>query len=146
MKALRHTSLFILIICALSSCSVDPQAIAFGSDQCEYCSMNIVDQMHAGQYVTLKGKQFKFDAIECMIAQLKEVDEKELSTILISDYGAKGAMCEAQDASYLISKKIKSPMGACLSGFKDADKARSVQEEYSGTLFDWEGIKLELAE
>ena len=55
------------ILMLLISCKIEPQAIEYGKDQCSFCVMNIVDKTHSAQYVTKKGKQFKFDAIECMV-------------------------------------------------------------------------------
>ena len=61
------------------SCKVEPEAIEYGKDQCSFCEMNIVDKTHAAQYVTKKGKQFKFDAIECMVNDLNEKNEEDIS-------------------------------------------------------------------
>ncbi len=136
-------SISLLMICS-SSCSSDPTAIEYGSDQCAYCKMNIVDRAHAAQYVTDKGKQFKFDAIECMIHQVDEVGEKGLATILVSDLDDPGRMTEARRATYLISKKIKSPMGAFLSAFSSADDAEKAKTEFTGDLYDWQSIRTQI--
>ena len=36
----------------LTACSAEPEPIAYGSDACDFCRMNIVDKTHAAQLVT----------------------------------------------------------------------------------------------
>ncbi|NLP57679.1 nitrous oxide reductase accessory protein NosL [Lutibacter sp. B1] len=136
----------IIILLLTISCKVEPQPIEFGKDQCSFCVMNIVDKTHAAQYVTKKGKQFKFDAIECLVNDLSEKNEDELAIILVSDYGNPGNMIEAKTATYLISIEIKSPMGANLSALSTLEKAKELQQKHTGELYTWETLKERLSD
>lgn len=122
------------------SCSVAPQPIEYGKDQCSFCKMNIVDKTHAAQYVTKKGKQFKFDAIECMVNSVIELNETEIALLLVANYGNPGEMINAKTASYIISPKIKSPMGANLSAIASVEQANKLKENYSGNIYTWETL------
>ncbi|MDH5605047.1 MAG: hypothetical protein OEY51_13950, partial [Cyclobacteriaceae bacterium] len=53
------------------SCTPKPEEIKYGEDLCHFCSMAIVDDKFSAQYVTKKGRAYKFDAIECMIHELE---------------------------------------------------------------------------
>lgn len=129
----------------LVSCSVEARPISFGDDQCDFCRMTIVDRQHAAQTVTRKGKQSCFDSIECMVNNtLKNGSEKELSIILVGDYG-QSTMIPATTASYLITDKIKSPMGANLSAFATAEKALAAQKEYGGEIYTWNQLVAKFA-
>jgi len=121
----------------LISCSVKPQKIEFGYDFCDFCRMTIVDQQHAAEIVTVKGKAFKFDAIECMMRDLKKKEAGEVALYLITDYHTPGELSDATQATYLFSKNLPSPMGANLTGFKDSEKARQVLAEKDGYLVNW---------
>lgn len=135
-------SIFILITLFLASCSTEPQPINYGKDQCNFCKMNVVDKLHSAQYVTKKGKQFKFDAVECMVNIInKEKNQQDLSTLLVADYANPGKMTDALTATYLISKKIKSPMGANLSAFSQKNDAEKTQKEFGGNLFTWKELR-----
>ena len=136
----------IVILMLTISCKVEPQAIDYGKDQCSFCVMNIVDKTHAAQYVTKKGKQFKFDSIECMINDVSEKNEEELAILLVANYGNPGEMISAKTAAYLISKEIKSPMGAYLSAFSKVEEAKEFQEKHSGEIYTWETLKQKLAD
>lgn len=94
-----------------SSCQVKPQEIDYGKDGCHYCKMTIVDNQHAAELVTKKGKAFKYDAIECMVNDLKQKENNSVELFYVNDYGNPGKFVPAKEATYLISKKIPSPMG-----------------------------------
>ena len=134
-------TIFTIILLISSSCNVEPEKINYGSDACHFCKMTIVDQQHAAQYVTAKGKQFKFDAIECMLNDLEENTTENISVFLVSDYGTPGEMTDATSATYLISEEIKSPMGAFLSGFSNKEKAEETHKVSGGMLYSWATIK-----
>lgn len=136
MKKLLYTT-FTIVLCALFSCEPAPEPINYGSDACAFCKMTIVDQQHAAQYVTKKGKQFKFDAIECMLNDISEKGIDKIGILLVADYENPGSMASADQASYLISKEIKSPMGAYLSAFSSQTTARQTLEQSGGKLYNW---------
>ena len=136
-------SLFILVI----SCKIAPKKIAYGSDHCQFCDMTVVDKTHAAEYVTKKGKPYVFDAIECMINYQQKNDIKEeLAFILVANYNHPGKLINANEATYLISDKIKSPMGANLSAFASKKEAQIVQKKFGGKLYTWIDLKAKFAQ
>jgi copper chaperone NosL len=142
----NHLLVGLIVLMLTVSCIIEPKPIDYGKDQCHYCAMNIVDKTHASQYVTKKGKQFKFDAIECMVNDLQEKDEAELAFILVADYGNPGEMIPAISANYIISEAIKSPMGANLSGLSSLKKVEELQQKHSGEIYTWETLKVKLSD
>jgi len=56
----------------------------------------------------------------------------------------KRAMTEAEDATYIISPNIKSPMGANLSALAEKTKAEELKEEYGGETYDWSSVQTEI--
>ena len=144
----KHLQLFIgtILLFVSVSCKVEPEAIAYGKDQCSFCKMNIVDQTHAAQLVTAKGKQFKFDAIECMVNYLDQNSDEEIALLLVADYGNPGEMTEAENAAYLITPAIKSPMGANLSAFSEKNAANELQQKHAGEIYTWETLKQKLSD
>jgi len=135
------TVILALTVLFTVSCKIEPEKINYGSDACHFCKMTIVDQQHSAQYVTEKGKQFKFDAIECMLNDLEEKTTVNISIFLVADYDDPGVMADAQTATYLISNEIKSPMGAFLSAFSNEELAKKTQQESGGKQYSWSAIK-----
>jgi len=144
----KHLKLFVgtIVLLLTISCKVAPEAIEYGKDQCSFCKMNIVDQTHSAQLVTAKGKQFKFDAIECMVNYLGESSEEKIAILLVADYANPGEMTDAETATYLISEAIKSPMGADLSAFSVKSTAEEFQQKHTGEIFSWELLKQQLSD
>ncbi|QRM89857.1 hypothetical protein FG167_11655 [Lacinutrix sp. WUR7] len=136
MKTLKHYSTFILFL-SFISCNVSPKPIEYGSDGCHFCKMTIVDKVHAAEFVTKKGKAYKFDATECMVNYLDEFDTSEIELYLTNYFSKPETFTDATKATYLISKKIPSPMGAFLTAFKDRSQAEKIQTEKGGELYSW---------
>jgi copper chaperone NosL len=137
--------LFAIATLFLTSCKVEPKAINYGDDHCHLCDMTVVDKTHAAEYVTKKGKAFMFDAVECMVMKInKGQSEEELAFVLIADYANPGNLVDAKTATYLISEKLKSPMGANLTGFSSKEAAEKVLAENGGKLYTWEALKKQL--
>lgn len=139
-------TIMILLVCGISlgACNTGPQPIEYGKDGCHYCTMTIVDQQHASQVVTSKGKVYKFDAIECMINFLNENEKGPYAHTLVSDFTNPGQLIDAQDASFLISKDIPSPMGAFLSAFNSKEAALKTKNDSQGTVYDWGELLINL--
>jgi copper chaperone NosL len=134
--------IFIGIFFAFVSCKVEPQKINYGKDHCAFCEMTVVDKTHASEYVTKKGKSYIFDSIECLAQQInRENNTSDLAFVLVSDYLNPGELIDAKKATYLISNKIKSPMGANLSAFDSLENAKKIQQEFGGTLYTWQQLK-----
>jgi copper chaperone NosL len=133
---------FLLMSMAMMvSCKVAPEPVSYGSDGCHYCRMTIVDRQHAAELVTKKGKVFKFDAVECMLNHLKEIDATSIALFLVNDYTAPGELIDAVKASYVISEEIPSPMGEYLTAFGTMEGAKEVITGNVGQTFTWEELK-----
>ncbi len=131
-------AIFILMgMAMLAGCKPGPQPINYGSDLCNHCQMTIVDQQHAAEAVTDKGKVFKFDAVECMVNYVNIHQDKKWAILLAADYNRPGEMTDARQAGYLISKAVPSPMGAFLSAFANAEEAQKMQQEKGGETYNW---------
>lgn len=132
-----------LSILFMAACSIEPQEINYGQDACSYCKMNIVDMQHAAEIVTKKGKVFKYDAIECMIRDTKNNNVDNVSLYLVMDYNNPNTFLNAEEASYLISEKVPSPMGGNLSAFNKKSDANKMKEEFLGEIYTWNSVKTE---
>lgn len=137
-----NLKLFLLISLSviLSACDAGLVNINYGHDACHYCKMTIADQRYAAEFVSDKGKVFKFDAIECMADFIIDNPETEYSILAINSYDLPGELLIAQQCIFLISKELPSPMGANLTAFKDHQKAAEMKKQKGGNLFSWEEI------
>jgi len=121
----------LLLGTVLVSCSNEPEPIEYGSDQCSFCKMTIVSKAHSAQLVTKKGKQIKYDAIECMVKDNHNYEESEIAIMQFANYQEPGSMLSSQDAVFVIDEKITSPMGANLAAIKKDSKQDEFPEVYT---------------
>lgn len=144
-KVSTMRTILIGLLTTLFACAVEAQPINFGQDQCHFCKMTIVDKQFAAQCVTKKGKQFKYDATECMVNELQKTgSESDMQILLVSNYRG-GPMLAAASATYLICPKIKSPMGAFLSAFATQEEGFKANKEHGGEVYTWQKLKEKLS-
>ncbi len=132
--------LWIIPIVILTGCSIKPQPIVFGKDACVYCKMNIVDEQHAAEIVTSKGKVYKYDAIECMLKDETNNKEELVGMYLVVDFLKPDGFIDATKATYLISEAIPSPMGEYLSAFNDKSQTSEFISNESDATYTWTQI------
>lgn|SRR5690554_5163833 len=125
------------VLIAVSACSNKPHEIHFGSDECAHCKMVIMDEEFATQIVKKTGKAFKFDSIECLAAYTKEQQPKATDqTLWVPDF-ATVEWVNANDAFFVKSEVIKSPMGMGLLAFKSNEAANNHINQYPGKIISW---------
>lgn len=133
----------------LGGCARKPAAIAFGTDACEHCKMTITDERHGAEFVTDKGRTYKFDAVECMVEALADggtLAGTTVSTFYVIDYAHPGVIVGASNARFLVSPNLPSPMGASVTAFADQRDAIHVQKYKGGDVMNWEAIQKHLQE
>ena len=131
------SSLLVIFALGLNSCGIEPQPIGYGSDICHFCSMTIVDKQHGSEWVTNKGKVYKFDSVECLINNYSQIDEASIALYMCNHYSDPGALINAEKAIFLISEGIPSPMGAYLTAFDSKTSAEKAQAEHGGKIYSW---------
>ncbi len=131
------------ILLFLFSCSTESEPINYGTDQCDHCRMTIMDKKFGAEIITKKGKAVKFDALECMINYLLEnkIIESDVDKYYCVDYSEPAKLTDAKEMTYLVSPKIKSPMGENISAYSVKNTAEKSSGDFGGEIFSWEGIK-----
>lgn len=123
----------------ITACKVEPKEINFGDDVCHYCKMTIVDKPFAAEVVNSKGKAFMYDAIECMVNN-NITEQLDAALFLVFDYTSYNQFIDAKQSYYVISDKIKSPMGENLAAFNDKSIAENFVKTNSGILLNWDEL------
>lgn len=140
MKRLNINILGILLL-LLTACSQEPAKINYNSDECAQCRMMIMDSRFATQAVTSTGKAIKFDSIECLASYIKEHKaELEDAKYWVNNFRNPGSWVKAEQAEYVKSEVIKSPMGRSLLALKTHDEVNAHLDEYPGKELSWEEL------
>jgi copper chaperone NosL len=132
----------------LSACSVEPQPILFGSAECEHCRMMISDARFASQALNTRGKAYSFDAVECLASWVVAREEageeaaggESLHSLHVADFSNPDIWIRVEDAHFLRSATLGSPMGMNLSAHADARRAREYAASSTDEILDWAGV------
>jgi copper chaperone NosL len=140
----RHSiALLAILIVILNACTPEPEPIRFGSDLCVYCKMMISDTRYGGELVTAKGKIYKYDSAECLAAWTltEKLKPGAIHSLWVVDFNHPEKLIDANQAIYLQSKDLRSPMGLNLSAFSERNTAQKVEQLYIGSLLDWDDVQ-----
>lgn len=130
-KKLRIVGLLLL---AFYSCSTGPEAIRFGQDSCTNCKMTLSDKRFGAEIVTKKGKVFKFDDLNCLVAYLKKsgINEQDIAQILTVDFKKTALLIDIQKAYFLQNEGLKSPMRGDVASFSSQSDLDGVKTTIGG--------------
>ncbi|MEO9853579.1 MAG: nitrous oxide reductase accessory protein NosL [Reichenbachiella sp.] len=142
---IRPTLYIFALLLFLTQCTIETEPINYGTDSCHFCKMTIVDQQHAAQIVTKKGRNYKYDAIECMVNSLPQWKSEEIHTYLIADFSVPKKMIDATTAHYLIAEHMPSPMGAFLSGFENETIRNQYAKSEKDQTLNWSELQKAIA-
>lgn len=141
---MKYVLSLLTTIMFLTSCSKSPQAINFGHDNCTHCGMTITDAKWGAEFVTEKGKCYKFDSIECLLAYYLSQMQKsgiKVSSFWTIDYLQPGELIDARSCVYLKSEGFHSPMGFNAAAFAFPYKAKDFKKSDNDELLRWESLK-----
>jgi copper chaperone NosL len=129
---------FLLLLLSLVACTVEPEELRYGRDACHTCKMTLMDKKFGGELVTAKGKIFKFDDVNCMLAFYNaEENTQDYAYRLIVDFNRPAQLIEARDAFYLKSAKIKTPMASQVAAFGAKGDLEQIQRDWGGIYLVW---------
>lgn len=139
-----YLSVLTAILLLLTGCEPEPQPIQYGSEECSYCRMMITESQFASQLLNRQGRSYKFDSIECMAAfDQTNVEEEEMDvhSLWVPDFTSGEEWLKVEEAHFLHSETLRSPMGLYLTAHQTHDLAREYQNEYRGDILDWPAVK-----
>jgi copper chaperone NosL len=133
------------VLCFIPGCDTTPQPIEYGKDNCAECTMTLVDEHFGTEFISGKGKVFKFDDVNCMIAFINREPAKSDSKakLLIIDFDQPGQFLAVAEAAFLKHKDLRTPMRSDIGAFISADAAEAVNKKLGGggTVLKWSDIR-----
>ena len=123
----------------LIGCKAEPQPLVYNKDACHFCKMTLVDKKFGAEVVTKKGKVYKFDDANCMINFLNDElnDDREIAFKLIVDYSQPEKLIEANEAFYLKSDTIHSPMNSRIAAFESYSTLEKFKKNWNAIYMSW---------
>lgn len=133
----------LFFIVGLSSCTVKPEAINIGKDDCCFCKMTISDNRFGGEIISKKGKIFKFDDGHCLLSflQSKTLEPNEIADVYLVDFSGDHQLLKADNAFIFKSDLLRSPMDGNIAAFANEDSMKKLMQQYSGNKLSWSQLK-----
>ncbi len=131
------------IIATLNSCNTAPQPIRMGQDNCDFCKMTISDERFGAELVTKKSKIYKFDDEHCIVAFLhaKHVEGTQIAGVYFTDFNSPHQLIKAEEAIFLQSPALKSPMNGNIAAFRDEESFEKAFQKFYGNKISWEDMQ-----
>jgi copper chaperone NosL len=139
MKRIATFIVLAALIGLSSACTVEPEAIRYGTDNCHACKMTLMDKRFGAEVVTTKGKIFKFDDVNCLMGYMSspEVAQRDLKYTLVTDFSQPEKLIDATIAFYVKSPEIKSPMASQVAAFETEEDYKHHKKELNGIYLTW---------
>ncbi len=136
-----------VVLVFLLACTPKTSTIQYGKDKCANCVMTIVDPRFGCEIVTIKGKVFKFDAVECMVQYIesRQLQKDDLAAVVTNTYDDPAALKNVYDCVFLKSQNLPSPMGRNLNPISNFEEAARMQQLHGGEIYQWEPLKVLLS-
>lgn len=129
----------VLLFTGCQKGEVKPIEIA-PEDMCAYCKMAMSERRYAAQFIGRDGQSFKFDDIGCMSNFIRgKQNRDQIAAYFVVDFDGR-QWIKTEDAHYMTSPKLKSPMGGNTAAFKDEAKAQEAVAKLQGKLLRFEDI------
>ena len=125
-----------------AACSPGPVPIVYGDDVCTHCRMAIADERYGSELVTRTGLTHTFDSVECLADYVLGLDDAgAIHSLWVTSFQHPGELIAVDDALFLRSEMLRSPMGANLTAFRsDAITERSLLDSFGGDVLTWEEV------
>jgi copper chaperone NosL len=102
--------------------------------------MTISDNRFGAEIVTKKGKIYKFDDAHCVKAFMssKKVGQADIAGTYFTDFIPPHQLVNAEQAYFLQSPKLKSPMNGNIAAFSQEDSLTQILPQFPGFKITWE--------
>ena len=129
----------IVLLFFISSCNAGPEPIIAGKDQCDFCKMTVSDNRFGAEIVTKKGKVFKFDDAHCILSFLQKdgFNRSQVKDIYFTDFSNGHPLIRANEAFFLKSDQLRSPMEGNIAAFSNLDSLHKIMTDYKGNVVKW---------
>lgn len=135
---------FALAASFLGGCGggLKPAQLRLDEDACTYCRMAVSQRRFAAQAVQASRVDF-FDDVGCLAAWIKEAPPPSATALYVADYGS-GEWIPAENASYVRSQAIPSPMSYGIAAWTDSRQAAEWAQEVEGRVLTWTQVVQEV--
>lgn len=126
----------------LAACGTGkPEPIAYNSDACGYCRMQISDPRFGAELVTRHGRVVKFDSIDCLVSFYKQAaTADDVGSVWVSDFQKPGTFIDAKHARFVDLGPGRAPMGRGWAAIATAEAAAQLGITDQQSIKQWSDL------
>jgi copper chaperone NosL len=119
-----------------------PRPVVLGEAPCEHCHMTIADPRFAAELVTTHRRIRMFDDAGCLAAYIAEGagDARDIRSLWVTDYLHPGIMLEAEQAHFVRSDGLRTPMDTRVVAVARRESADSLARAMGGAVIAWADV------
>lgn len=122
LKVFSRIAVAAVLFAACSAGEIRPVDIEPG-DMCSFCRMAISEKQFAAEMIDDEGNALKFDDVGCMLRYKNgTAGSANITATFVTDLESK-KWVKAEDAFFVRSGSMKTPMGSGIVAYSSADKA-----------------------
>lgn len=126
-------TLALATLMALAGCGdTQPKAISYGHDECAECKMTLVNPRYGAELISAKGKVFKFDDLNCLLAFEKKNAAGSAPRAFVIDCNRPNHFLPSTDAALLQHDGLRTPMGSRLAAFASEAELETARAQLGG--------------
>jgi len=136
---MNRSTVWLLFLAVWGCAAPAPKDIRYAEELCDYCHMTIVEPAFASQLVTRTGRVFVFDDVAGLAAFVRD-DHLALGDVhglWANLYLDPERRIEVEEAVFLRSDALRSPMSSGIAAFASEAEADSVRARLGGEMLDW---------
>ncbi|MDN5907481.1 MAG: nitrous oxide reductase accessory protein NosL [Staphylococcus equorum] len=118
-----------LLLTACAPKDFEAKVLNSERDVCPICNMSIEHYQHATQIIYSNGDYEIFDDIGCMIDYYHQKDSEQFEIMYVNDFETH-SWIDAEEAYYLYSAEIWTPMNYGIVGFQNKNDREHFSREY----------------
>jgi copper chaperone NosL len=132
---------FTLSGCATNSDQPRPPDIAYGQELCDQCGMTIDEPRFAASTLLTNDEYLRFDDAGEMLVYHMDHPEAQVQAWFVHDYHSEKWL-RGEDAFFVESSKLKTPMGTGIVAFAKRADAESFAAEWNGKVYTLDEIRI----
>ena len=129
----------------LAGCEQGPRPIRYGQEECAECKMTLVDQHYGAEFITARGKVFKFDDLNCLTAYERRVASRPgpAAQSVVVDFTRPNHFLAVDQAWFLQHDGLRTPMASSLAAFAAEAELEVVRRQLGGggRVLRWPAVK-----
>ena len=145
MQAVKQSKAMIIVLLLLfliSSCNMQPVPLIAGKDNCDFCKMTVADLRFGGEFITNKGKIYKFDDVHCLLSYIKsgQITKSEIKNIYLADFSGLHEMIPVSESLLVNDESLHSPMSGNIAAFSNKDSMEKIKTQLNAETITWDKL------